>query len=44
MPSILRTWIKRLSLARKLTAMGILTSATSLVIAAAVLVAYDRSN
>jgi two-component system sensor histidine kinase/response regulator len=35
-------WIRRLSLARKLTAMGILTSATSLVIAAVVLVAYDR--
>jgi signal transduction histidine kinase/CheY-like chemotaxis protein/HPt (histidine-containing phosphotransfer) domain-containing protein len=39
--SIFPAWIRRLSLARKLTAMGILTSATSLVIAAVVLVAYD---
>jgi signal transduction histidine kinase/DNA-binding response OmpR family regulator/HPt (histidine-containing phosphotransfer) domain-containing protein len=37
-------WIRRLSLARKLTALGILTSATSLVIAAVVLVAYDRDR
>jgi signal transduction histidine kinase/DNA-binding response OmpR family regulator len=37
-------WIRGLSLARKLTAMGIATSAVSLVIAAAALVAYDRSG
>jgi len=37
-------WIRRLSLARKLTTMGILTSATSLAIAAVVLVAYDRAS
>ena len=41
MRSIFPAWIRRLSLARKLTAMGILTSATSLAIAAVVLVAYD---
>ena len=39
-----RLGFRRLSLARKLTAMGILTSATSLVIAAVVLVAYDRAS
>jgi two-component system, sensor histidine kinase and response regulator len=38
------TWISHLSLAQKLTAIGILTSATSLVIAAIVLVAYDRAS
>jgi signal transduction histidine kinase/DNA-binding response OmpR family regulator len=39
-----KAWIRGLSLARKLTAMGILTSATSLVIAAVALVAYDRAS
>jgi two-component system sensor histidine kinase/response regulator len=39
-----RACIRRWSLARKLTAMGILTSATSLVVAAVVLVAYDRAS
>ena len=38
------TWIRRLSIARKLTAIGIITSVASLVIAAAVLIAYDRSS
>jgi len=37
-------WIRRVSIARKLTAIGIITSVTSLVIAAAVLIAYDRSS
>jgi signal transduction histidine kinase/CheY-like chemotaxis protein len=44
MPFTLDAWVRRLSLARKLTAIGILTSATSLVIAAAVLVVYDRAS
>ena len=39
-----RAWIRQLSLGRKLTAISILTSATSLVIAAVVLVAYDRAS
>jgi two-component system, sensor histidine kinase and response regulator len=38
------TWVRRLSLAGKLTAIGILTSTTSLATAAAVLVVYDRSS
>ena len=38
----LRSRFRALSLSRKLTAMGILTSAASLAIAALVLVAYDR--
>src|SRR6185503_1935829 len=41
---ILQLRIRRLSLARKLTAMGIVTSAASLVVAAMVLVAYDRAS
>jgi two-component system, sensor histidine kinase and response regulator len=44
MPFTANGWIRRLSLARKLTAIGILTSATSLAIAAAALVVYDRSS
>jgi two-component system sensor histidine kinase/response regulator len=39
-----RASLRRLSLARKLTGMGILTSAASLIIAAVVLVAYDRAS
>jgi two-component system sensor histidine kinase/response regulator len=38
------TWFRRLSLARKLTVMGIITSGLSLTIAATVLVVYDRST
>jgi two-component system sensor histidine kinase/response regulator len=37
-------WVRRLSLAGKLTALGILTSTASLATAAAVLVVYDRSS
>src|ERR1700692_4619871 len=44
MPFPLNAYVGRLSLAGKLTAIGILTSATALVIAAAVLVVYDRSS
>src|SRR5580704_1175206 len=44
MPFTLSAWVRRLSLARKLTAIGIFTSATSLVTAAAVLVVYDRAS
>jgi signal transduction histidine kinase/CheY-like chemotaxis protein/HPt (histidine-containing phosphotransfer) domain-containing protein len=44
MPFTLNAWVRRLSLASKLTAIGILTSAASLVIAAAVLVVYDRAS
>jgi two-component system sensor histidine kinase/response regulator len=44
MPFIANLWVRRLSLARKLTAIGILASATSLVTAAAVLVVYDRAS
>ena len=39
-----KAWIRRLSLARKLTAMGILTSFVSLAIATGVPVAYDRAS
>jgi signal transduction histidine kinase/CheY-like chemotaxis protein len=44
MPFTVNAWVRRLSLARKLTAIGIFTSATSLVTAAAVLVVYDRAS
>jgi signal transduction histidine kinase/DNA-binding response OmpR family regulator len=37
-------WIRRLSIAHKLTAIGIITSVASLLIAASVLIAYDRSS
>jgi signal transduction histidine kinase len=40
----MNAWVRRLSLARRLTAMGVLTSAASLVVAAVVLVAYDRAS
>jgi two-component system sensor histidine kinase/response regulator len=40
----MKAWIRRLSLARKLTAMGIITSAMSLLIAAVAIVAYDRAS
>ena len=40
-PTAFRAWVGRLSLARKLTAIGILATAASLVMAAVVLVAYD---
>ncbi len=42
--NVVGRWFRELSLSQKLTAMGILTSATSLAIAAVVLVAYDRVN
>jgi signal transduction histidine kinase/CheY-like chemotaxis protein len=38
-----RTWLAHLSLARRLTAIGVLTSAAALVVACAVLMAYDVS-
>jgi signal transduction histidine kinase/CheY-like chemotaxis protein len=44
MLSTMNARIHRFSLARKLTGLGILTSAASLVIAAVVLVAYDRAS
>ena len=37
-------WIRRVSIARKLTGIGIITSVSSLVMVAAVLLIYDRSN
>jgi len=37
-------WFPRLSLARKLTAIGVVTSTVSLVVAAAILMAFDLSN
>jgi signal transduction histidine kinase/DNA-binding response OmpR family regulator/HPt (histidine-containing phosphotransfer) domain-containing protein len=43
-PFIVRGWFGRLSLARKLTGIGILTGAASLGAAAAVLVVYDRAS
>jgi two-component system, sensor histidine kinase and response regulator len=39
-----RAWIRRVSIANKLTALGIVTSAASLLIASLVLVAYDRAS
>src|SRR5881397_1562980 len=42
--SKVKWWLDNLSLAGKLTAIGIAASASSLAIAAVVLVAYDRSN
>ena len=44
MLSAMNSWIGHLSLSRKLTGLGILTSAASLALAAVVLVAYDRSR
>ena len=47
MPSIVnpvRAWIRRVSIADKLTALGIITSAASLAIASLVLVVYDDSS
>ena len=40
----LRTWYPRLSLAKKLTGIGVITSTVSLVVAAAILMAFDLSN
>ena len=40
----LRTWYSRLSLAKKLTAIGVISSAVSLIVAAAALMAFDLSN
>src|SRR5262245_44708193 len=40
----LSTWYTRLSLARKLTGIGVVTSTVSLVVAAAILMAFDLSN
>jgi two-component system, sensor histidine kinase and response regulator len=40
----LSTWYPRLSLAKKLTGIGVITSTVSLVVAAAILMAYDLSN
>jgi two-component system, sensor histidine kinase and response regulator len=39
-----RTWYPRLSLAKKLTAIGVITSTVSLVVAATILMAFDLSN
>ena len=39
-----KSWIQRVSIARKLTGIGIITSVSSLVMVAAVLLIYDRSN
>ena len=47
MPSIVstaRAWARRVSIADKLTALGIITSAASLAIASLVLVVYDHSS
>ena len=46
-PSIVstaRAWVRRVSIADKLTALGIITSAASLAIASLVLVVYDHSS
>jgi len=40
----LSTWYPRLSLAKKLTGIGVITSTVSLVVAAAILMAFDLSN
>jgi uncharacterized membrane protein affecting hemolysin expression len=40
----LSTWYRRLSLAKKLTGIGVITSTVSLVVAAAILMAFDLSN
>jgi len=40
----IRNWFAHLSLARKLTAIGVVTSAASLILACAVFVAYDVSS
>jgi signal transduction histidine kinase/DNA-binding response OmpR family regulator len=40
----LRTWYPGLSLAKKLTGIGVITSTVSLVVAAAILMAFDLSN
>jgi signal transduction histidine kinase/DNA-binding response OmpR family regulator len=40
----LRTWYSRLSLAKKLTGIGVITSTVSLVVAAAALMAFDLTN
>jgi signal transduction histidine kinase/DNA-binding response OmpR family regulator len=40
----LRAWYSRLSLAKKLTGIGVISSAVSLVVAAATLMAFDLSN
>jgi signal transduction histidine kinase/DNA-binding response OmpR family regulator len=40
----LTSWYHRLSLAKKLTAIGVVTSTISLVVAAAILMAFDFSN
>jgi hypothetical protein len=39
-----RTWYSRLSLAKKLTGIGVISSTVSLVVAAATLMAFDLSN
>jgi two-component system, sensor histidine kinase and response regulator len=44
MKRILQRWFGRLSLARKLTAISLITSGTALVMASSVLVAYDISS
>jgi two-component system sensor histidine kinase/response regulator len=40
----LSTWYPRLSLAKKLTGIGVITSTVSLLVAAAILMAFDLSN
>ena len=40
----LRTWYPQLSLAKKLTAIGVITSTVSLLVAATILMAFDLSN
>ena len=42
--SALHGWVGRMSLARKLTSLGIATSAVSLIVAGVMLIAYDRRS